>query len=217
MTKVLTKKQFLNVSKEQKAILVATDILKQIKNETYYPEAGVYIDDVYHSYNIIDEDYPFNNIRHCSVCVIGSSIVSAAKLSGVLDLEDIGSVLDDFSDDATDLLNSVFTLKEQLIMETCFEGYTKIPYTDIEYDEFGNIVIYTALEKFKKYIDESTFVYSKERPTFANKNKDRVVFNKLSYKEVLKCLVFRSKYKNDKNLLVGIMKNIIKNNGVFIP
>lgn len=208
MENTLTIKEFKALSKSDRAMLVAKDVIQQIKARRYNVRAGSYIKHIvfkgkiyyFNNGSIKNNDIKknFEEIDSCVVCAIGSCILSTTKFANKLKFGDVGATTESFNSKAITLLNTIFTPKQQLLIECCFEGY-----------------IYLASPtEFKKRREKESFEYNESSQRFAHIKSDSL---KLTYDEVLSCLTFKVKYKTETTLLVGIMENIIKNEGVFIP
>jgi hypothetical protein len=194
----MTTQQFNALPTNEKAVLVAKDVLLQIKAKKYIPDTGNYIH-VFGGYNFngsIKEN--FDQIKECRVCALGSMLMSSTHLGNILTTSDINSYPDrnDLrrSQKITELFSSIFTEKQLLLIEVAFEGYSL--FCDITKREIKNL--YEQDFKYREASDR----YSKETLTFD---------------ESLSCEMFNRKYDDDDKRLKAICRNIIKNSGVFIP
>jgi hypothetical protein len=191
-------KQFNRLSVNEKAVLVAEDVLLQISAKRYTPKRGSYLI-VRGGYNFrgsIKDN--FDTIQECQVCALGSMLMSSTHLGNLLTTEDLHHAPSSWemrrSEKVTQLFNSIFTNKQLLMIETAFEGYSRFnqkTLTQIKTDYKKNFIY-----------DEPNARYSKE---------------KLTFDETLACEMFNRKYKDSEKRLKAICRNIIKNNGVFIP
>ncbi len=207
MKNTLTIKEFKALSKSDRTVLVAKDVIQQIKAKRYNARAGSYIKNIvfkgksyYYDFGFENDDIKknFEEIDSCIVCAIGSCILSTTKFANKLKFGDVGATTNSFNPKAITLLNTIFTPKQQLLIECCFEGYCFL----------------ISPTEFKRRKEKKSFRYDESSERFACIKSDSV---KLTYNEILNCLTFKVKYKTEKTLLVGIMENIIKNEGVFIP
>jgi hypothetical protein len=194
----MTTEQFNILPVNEKAILVAKDVLAQIKAEKYIAYEGSYIS-FYGSLPFegsIKEN--FNELPQCKVCALGSMLLSSTHLGNVLTTKDMPDYPDADelrdSEKITNLFNSIFTDKQLLMIETTFEGYSEF------YDHNKSGIKKKFQEEFNYY--ECSDRYAKE---------------KLTFDETLACEMFYRKYKDSEKRLKAICRNIIKNNGVFIP
>jgi hypothetical protein len=96
------------------------------------------------------------------------------------------------SKNAIDLIRDIFDPHQLLLIETAFESY-----------------------RFRYLCDgREDFVYSNYSYRIGvGIDPDE----KLTYDECIVCNVFHKKHISPKNRLIAIMKNIIKNDGVFLP
>ena len=87
----MTTEKFNKLSKKQKAVLVAKDVLAQLKCGKYTPKTASYI-------KIYDENFQpiegsikdnFDKVPQCHVCAIGATLLSATHLGNVLEFKDI--------------------------------------------------------------------------------------------------------------------------------
>lgn len=186
----MTTKQFNKLSKARKAVLVAEDVLLQIKAKKYVPKTDKYIaiiGEYFYTRELNSRDIKtnFDIIPPCQVCALGSMLLSCTHLGNLLTFDDIiinGSGMRDINNDnVKKLFKSIFDDKTLTLIETCFENTEK--FNTIGIDNFGKDVLDVEL----------------------------------SEEELQKCYIFYSKYKTDQTRLIGICNNIIKNNGVFIP
>jgi len=195
--KTITTKKFNALSMEQKAVLVAEDILLQIEANKYIPAQGQYVAFNYEILFSGDIKENFEKLPECRVCAIGSFLLSSTHLGNVLSTEDIDLSLGVYdlrnNKNISSLLSSVFTNKQLLLIETAFEGYSswrcdKIPtdskiIADFEYAEFEHRFIKMAL----------------------------------TFEQVKACEEFKRAYPNSEIRLKAICNNIIRNKGIFIP
>lgn len=215
MKKNLSVDEFYALPKNERAVLVAKDILEQIKVKRYKPHAGSYISDleVKNDYREGQINERFNDIQHCEVCALGAMLLSSTHLGNKLTFEDVN--LDGVYDSSADisdldhpkvksLFTKIFTPYQLLMIETAFEGYS-----NFEGNLWNDKVDYENLtkEQFEKeYSDESAVRVGRD------------VFGvNLSFSDVKKCQRFYENHSDSRKRLTAICKNIIKNNGKFKP
>ena len=190
--------QFNALPNNEKAVLVAKDVLAQIKADKYVPDTGtyIYIQGGFDFNGSIKEN--FDQIEECKVCALGSMLMSSTHLGNILTTSDINRFpdADDLrrSEKVTELFSSIFTNKQLLLIETAFEGHTEF---------FGK-----TKRQLKKTYQEN-FSYYEPYDRYANE--------KLTFDETLACEIFHRKYDDNDKRLNAICRNIIRNNGVFIP
>jgi len=127
----MTTEQFNKLSRQEKAVLVAKDVLAQLKTKRYTANAGSYIKDT------IKEDFKgsiqknFNKIKECKVCALGACLLSSTKLGNILTTDDL--YLSDYSSvgvsdldnkNIKKLLKSIFTPSQMYLIESAFEGFS---------------------------------------------------------------------------------------------
>lgn len=149
----MTNEQFNKMNKTKKKILVAQDILLQIKLKTYSPQTKKYID----FHNILDDitvfkksdvQLHFKKIKECDVCALGSCILSIANLGDNLTFEDILNK----SDNTDEKLLSVFDKHELFLIEKTFEGpYAPTPWSDELNKETDCFLYNEEIEKILKF------------------------------------------------------------------
>ncbi len=210
---VLTPAQFRKLPRKEKAVLVAKDILAQIKAEKYAPETGsygtIFTTNEVEGAELINEN--FDKISKCTVCAIGATIMSCTHLGNQLQFDDLQRygageyyrdiLYSNFRDNKTfkKLLTSVFTPKQILLIETSFEGYSSF--------------LHKPASWFDGNHDDGDFK--------GIQNYDRVgqlYGAKLTFDEAYKCHVnYYMKFNTNEETLIAICKNVIKNNGNFKP
>ena len=185
--------EFEKLSKEEKAVAVAKDILLQLNQKVYKPCRGSYISGLRSSIESGSIKDNFDKIETCQVCAIGSFLLSSTHLYNKLDFEDLSHMyitLDELSNiKIINLLSSIFDDKTLFLIEECFES-------DYHF-EYG----YNRFEQPDRYsVDIKNF-------DIAN----------LTEYEIEQCQDFYEKHGNNSLLVLkAICNNIIDNNGQFI-
>lgn len=110
---------FNALPRKEKKILVAKDVIKSIKKGLYKAERGLYCDIIVDVSGEDDVKKNIKEIEKCTVCAIGSAVISITKFANQLTFND----LDHFEKGGKigKLLTSVFTPKEIALIEACFE------------------------------------------------------------------------------------------------
>lgn len=182
---------FYKLSRQERAILVAEDVIAQIESNKYSPYTGVYvtINDNTRTGDIKDS---FDTIEECKVCALGATIMSATHLGNKLTFYDISmggkdcAKINDGKTPALDtLLTSIFTPHQLLLIETAFEGYS---YNLSDYFD------YSQMSNGTRYAHRFNISLTKE--------------------ECIKCNDYYKRYTNEGRL-IAIMQNIIANEGEF--
>lgn len=121
--KILTKKQFERLSKKKKVLLVAQDVLDQLKTGKYYPSKGLYINFGWYATLTGDIKSNFEEMQTCNVCVMGACILSVTHFKNQLQFNDVGKTIEDMSDNVFTLLSDLFKGNQLLLIESAYEGY----------------------------------------------------------------------------------------------
>lgn len=181
-------KPFSKLSKSEKRVVIAKDVIQQIKVGKYLAETGGYIDGIFFkkqdkmdSSKMEDMDIKknFGKIRQCTVCAMGACLMSITKFQNKLTFGDVGSGVSDMSNTkVTKLFKSLFSDIQLHLIEKAFEGTDTVTLSS---ELFG--------------LDEDNFSEQVER---CDRN-------------------FYSEYGTDSERLIAIMRNIIKNKGTFKP
>ena len=182
----MTTAEFNNLPRKEKAVLVAKDIIEQIKIGRYIPNRGFYINDL-RSTEMFSEDSvirdAFNDIQECRVCAIGATILSATHLGNRLKVTDLNinylvTVHKLRNPKVIKLLDSIFDDRTLLLIESCFEGFIA------EDDRYAT--------KIKRYS-----------------------YSYITSEVINKCNAFKEQYENTDDRLIAICQNIITNGGEF--
>lgn len=174
----MTTKQFEKLGKAKKRVVIAQDVIANIKSGKYTPRESYYVDKLNIEGSIKDQ---FDEIQDCKVCALGSCILSIVKFENNLTAREVDlRSADDFVESAKirNLLSLAFDKRQLALIEAAFEKGVNF-YTNGEYQ---------VPDQYELTSEESK----------ATKK-------------------FYKRFKSDKTRLIGIMSNIIKNNGEFIP
>jgi hypothetical protein len=190
INKVLLKSNaaFKKATKAEKRVMIAKDVLAQIKANRYIAESGTWVDANWNIRNEIDGTesvqklFADRTIETCNVCALGSLFMSCTNLNNntcVSDINyggegtEIGERIEE-GDTLSNGLNKIFSKKQLQLIEVYFEK------GDGWFGEDG----YTG-----NYIGEDS--------------------RHVEY--------FNDAYPDDDERLVEIMKNIVANDGTFVP
>jgi hypothetical protein len=179
---------FKKATKAEKRVMIAKDVLAQIKAKRYVPESGTWVDPNWNIRNEIDGTesvqklFADRTIETCNVCALGGLFMSCTNLNNNTCVSDInyggeGNLLGEKIQDGDTLsngLNKIFNKKQLQLIEVYFEK------GDGWFGEDG----YTG-----NYIGEDS--------------------RHVEY--------FNDAYPDDDERLVEIMKNIVANDGTFVP
>jgi hypothetical protein len=187
---------FKKATKAQKRVMIAQDVLAQIKAKRYVAEPGRWVVPTFSENFCNTDDYPdtvpsvqqlfaSKEIESCNVCALGGLFMSCTNLNNHTtydqfndESEDIGSLIG-YEEGLSNELDVFFSKNQLTLIEIYFEdgeGYFSI---DNETVDTGS--------RFYKSID------------FDHVNS------------------FNDKYQDDDDRLKAIMKNIVENNGTFVP
>lgn len=180
----------------EKRVLIAKDVIAQIKREKYLAQPGLFISDSvweaiggssYGSYDV-DPDNPNRGEvllkfieekeKNCEVCALGGAFVSAVKLFDKCSRDDI--VREDSRATTHEYLKRWFSNDQMNLIESAFEGGPFVGVNgdeEAEYDEDGNEII---------------------------------------PKDIKKAIAFGERYQDAGERLMGIMRNIVRNKGTFV-
>ena len=183
---------FSKLSKPQKRVAIAKDVIAQIKIGRYVANVGAYIDSINFKNDLEmgemknkDIQKNFGKIENCTVCAMGACLMSATKFANKLNFRDIGGSTDDLDNKKVkDLFSKLFSPEQLLMIETAFEG------------------------EGESWNDESRVAY------------DLFNLNKGYFKgsDMLRASdSFGNGYEEDDEKLIAIMQNIIDNKGTFKP
>jgi hypothetical protein len=182
---------FKKATKAEKRVMIAKDVLAQIKAKRYIPESGTWVDanwnirggiDEIHETDSVQKLFADRTIETCSVCALGGLFMSCTNLNNntcVSDINyggegtEIGERIEE-GDTLSNGLNKIFSKKQLQLIEVYFEK------GDGWFGEAG----YTG-----NYIGEDS--------------------RHVEY--------FNEAYPDDDERLVEIMKNIVANDGTFVP
>lgn len=195
----MTTEQFHALPQNVKAILVAKDVIAQLKINKYDAIPSRYVRFYYENgdvtdYSECDIKENFHKISHCEVCALGATLISATRLGNKLLFVDTYGLVHDENTKVSDLLKSIFSPKQLLLIETAFEG--------VGYDtsqiksryEKSDIIEQYGMRYASSYLDQN-----------------------LDFDEAIACNTFYYNYPLPSDRLFAIMENIITNNGVFVP
>ena len=130
--------EFKKATKAQKRVMIAKDVLAQIKAKRYFAESGEWVkplwSDDQKSIDIkldpnssIKDAFKSKAINSCQVCALGGLFMSCTNLNNnttVQDLKDetyIGELVAD-DDKISNGLNRIFTQAQLMLIESYFEG-----------------------------------------------------------------------------------------------
>lgn len=175
-------KEFKKSTKPQKRVLIAQDVLAQIKAKRYVAESGAWAAPTYaepgmalDSGESVQKLFANQSIRQCNVCALGGLFMSCTNLNNNTTVEELCRADENLGDELeygeklSNGLDKIFSPKQLELIENYFEdadGYYGSYATDAMADHIN---------------------------------------------------LFNEKYPNPQDRLKEIMKNIVENNGTFVP
>ena len=130
--------EFKKATKAQKRVMIAQDVLAQLKAKRYVAESGCWVQANYNStatladfvkYNdSVQELFAEKTIESCNVCALGGLFMSCTNFNNNTLLEDLDDVSEELGyligEEAklSNKLNSIFTTNQLKLIENYFEG-----------------------------------------------------------------------------------------------
>lgn len=183
-------KRFWTLTKAEKRIAIAKDIIKQIKAKMIIPESGIYI--VPRKNRFLEEDKQLDEYfskTPCGACALGACFIGIVDAGDKLKVSDI-LTLNDYS--------TRFTMSD-LDMSSKWR------------DELRRIFSPLQLSMIESAFEKTTMKDDEDRGRSANRLIDD------NRRTIRASVAFGMNYRRDKERLLEICKNIIKNGGKFIP
>lgn len=180
--------RFNKLTKAQKRVAIARDVLKQLDNKRIKATSGIYFKGTARLPEISLETEVQNIIEktpQCNACALGSMFVCAVNAANRLKVKDLyarslSPMLVSFSyADIDKYLSRFFSNRQLSMIESAFECSYMRDFEDVFYD--------------------NDWAADKEREL------------------AQRCIAFGRTERSDRKRMVKIMKNIIKNNGEFVP
>jgi len=145
--------QFKKATKAQKRVMIAQDVLAQLKAKRYVAESGCWVQPNIHSaweqklshHDSVQELFIEQKIESCNVCALGGLFMSCTNFNNNTLLEDLDSASSELGDlieeeeKLSNKLNKIFSTDQLKLIETYFEangGYFR------DYDEDGRIEVF---------------------------------------------------------------------------
>jgi hypothetical protein len=181
---------FKKASKAEKRIMIAKDIIQNIKEKKYIATTGSWVGskelvNLQEKYEDADEENKHkhdlslqellisNKLNGCQCCALGSIFLETTRRNN--------------KEKISDLCVNAFELDSAIECGTLKNGMDKI---------FSR----QQLEMIEYTFEQSNGSFLIDDEDIANK-----------------CMCFAEKFDSDKDLLIGIMENIVKNKGTFKP
>ena len=143
--------EFKKATKAQKRVMIAQDVLAQLKAKRYVAESGCWVQANYNSTatwadikytDSVQELFAEKTIESCNVCALGGLFMSCTNLNNNTLLEELDDVSEDLGnlideeEKLSNKLNKIFSTPQLKLIETYFEangGYFR------DYDEDNRI------------------------------------------------------------------------------
>jgi len=140
--------KFKKATKAQKRVMIAQDVLAQIKTKRYIVESGCWIDTNINAAcekNLKDEDsvqelFAEKKIESCNVCALGGLFMSCTNFNNntsFVELNDASGHLGDWiseGEEFSNKLNKIFSYKQLRSIESYFENNEGYFYNQREFD-----------------------------------------------------------------------------------
>jgi hypothetical protein len=125
--------EFKKATKAQKRVMIAQDVLAQLKAKRYVAESGCWVRIHYNPTTVAETDsvqelFVEKKIESCDVCALGGLFMSCTNFNNntlLVDLDDVSEdlgALVDVEEKLSNKLNSIFTTNQLKLIETYFEA-----------------------------------------------------------------------------------------------
>ena len=192
--KTTKKKPFDNLTKAEKRVSIAKDVLFQLETNSVVPTSGNFVE-LFLEFQFgsdISEGKFFSELvadsNECRVCALGALMISQLNVNGDVSMSEL---------DGSPICNNRFGI-------TPFNGFKFGDYIKKYFDESQLQLIEIAYELGNGLFTEGDILCGVEDEIYS------------VYIES-KAVKFGKRYKNLKNRMKAIMNNIIENNGEFAP
>ena len=142
--------EFKKANKAQKRVMIAQDVLAQLKAKRYVAESGCWVRIHYSPATVAETDsvqelFVEKKIESCNVCALGGLFMSCTNFNNntlLKDLDSVSEYLGSLVDEGKKLsnkLNSIFTTNQLKLIESYFEangGFFR------DYDEDDRIEVF---------------------------------------------------------------------------
>ena len=153
--------QFKKATKAQKRVMIAQDVLAQLKTKRYVAESGCWVQPNYYSdwkqlsdKDSVQELFAAKKIESCNVCALGGLFMSCTNFINNTLLEDLydvsgdlGNLIDE-EEQLSNKLNKIFSTNQLKLIEMYFEANGGFFREDDEDDRIG--VFYNKNSSDKK-------------------------------------------------------------------
>ena len=129
--------EFKKATKAQKRVMIAQDVLAQLKAKRYVAESGCWVQANYNPtvtlaetkyHDSVQELFAEKTIESCNVCALGGLFMSCTNFNNNTLLKDLDDVSEDLGnligeeEKLSNKLNSIFTTNQLKLIEAYFEG-----------------------------------------------------------------------------------------------
>lgn len=115
----MTPEEFNKLTKPEKRVVIAQDVINYINIKKFKPRAGNYVTSIGYSLTG-DIQSQFDEIENCHVCALGGCLLSTVKYTNKVKFEDLFYFTSD--SDIADTLSSIFSQNQLYLIEKAFEG-----------------------------------------------------------------------------------------------
>ena len=141
--------EFKKATKAQKRVMIAQDVLAQLKAKRYVAESGCWVQANYNSAvpladikykDSVQDLFAEKTIESCNVCALGGLFMSCTNFNNNTLLEDLDDVSEDLGnlideeEKLSNKLNKIFSTSQLKLIEVYFEGNDGYFYENREYD-----------------------------------------------------------------------------------
>ena len=166
--------KFKSLSKAQKRVLIAKDVIAQVKTKKYKAITGKYLSLVNTFYNHWSVQEHIDEIE-CVCCALGACLISTTKFKNKLKFHDVDSLC--AKSDSWKLLRGIFSPKQMNMIEYAFEASHSG--SRVGEDSFGEYNKYNCNEIVKCVDFGKSFPYESDRLIAIMKN---IIKNKGTFK-----------------------------------
>ena len=195
----MTTAEFNALDSRKQRILVAKDVIAQLKAKKFKATKGTYVaikdqalSDAVEESSTEQLHERFKTIKQCAVCARGAMFMSTVRLGNQFQLNQMdtewnGPIATVEAGEVDERLKSVFASDQQYLIEAAFEGrdINSQLYEVMTYDDNGSSLKANIFEDMYNLI-------------------------------LAKAKIFYKRYKKSDNRMIAIMKNVIKNKGKFV-
>lgn len=152
--------QFKAATKAEKRILIAKDVISNLRKNRIVSTSGTYLSSLNISRAINGDESlqkHLDGVSFCRCCAMGACLISAVKYKNTLTVEEVDSIAGSRHNNWS-LLKGIFTPKQLLLIEDAFEG-NSLAGDRVGEDFFHGSISYKKSKKcnefYKKYPEDN--------------------------------------------------------------